>query len=193
MSEGDKSEGDETKVDSGNKGNSWCDPKIITQAILIPIILLAATQLINTLLPIMYGPSDTSDFSIIAEPPDRDLTVKDPYVLANITVEDVRGWLRPYRHTVHLYSPGIHNGYTLEFSPNDEKPPFESEMTIIPISPRNDIREEVTITGLGGDGKKRNTTFLLTIVGSSYYSKNIMPERTGIPLNFSPRTENISS
>jgi hypothetical protein len=180
MSEEGKSAKDET-VDR-NKNNPWIDRTTITTAILIPILLLVTTQLVNTILPIMYGPSETSDFSINAEPPAGFMTIRNQTVVAEINVEDIRGRIRPYRHTVHLYSKG-HKDCNFSFYPNDLKPPFKSKMTIRPAIPRTEVNREISIFGLGGDGRKRNTSYLLEIEGPL----DFRPETAGIPpSNFSP-------
>jgi hypothetical protein len=139
---------------------AWCDSKTIIQMLILPLLLLLCTQIVTTILPIMFGPTDTSDFNINVEPPAGDLELNNPILKSEIIVEDLNHWLRPYSHSVHLEAilPTDLKAY---FENNNLKPPFETTITIYPVNRSKNQKVEIMITALGGDGKRRNATLLV--------------------------------
>lgn len=77
-------------------------------ALLITIagsIVVVIGQLAGTIIPIMYGPEDISDFSISANPTYIYINQSEhPAVIRNvgIKIEDFHPYLRPYRYYVYL-------------------------------------------------------------------------------------------
>jgi hypothetical protein len=131
-------------------------------------------QLAGTVIPIMYGPQDVSDFSIGVDPvegtmflfPDNysfKLNPPDWYV----KVYDAHPLLRPYQFGVLLKSSEEPNGMTLDFHLPEVRPGHVSRMNFtISDSTMSSLKDggyPITIQGIGGDGKRRNTTFYLNV------------------------------
>jgi hypothetical protein len=131
------SSGDVEPIEEGKSGREekpiWCDAKTIIQMLILPLLLLLGTQIVTTILPIMYGPTDTSDFNIIVEPPVADLQPTNDTTTSKISVEDLHQWIRPYGHSVHLEAI-LPADLTASFEKNNLKPPFETEISVWPIN-----------------------------------------------------------
>jgi hypothetical protein len=163
----------EGKTDKEGKPTG-IDLKSIIQMLFIPLLLLLGTQILTTVLPIMYGPVDTADFNIIVDPPAGELGLIPPTMTSRIIVEDSHRYIRPYGHSVHLEAITPDN-LNASFGKNNVKPPFETEITVWPINRSNKRRVEIVIMGMGGDGKRRNTTLLVSEI---------------VPLDKRPNTRN---
>ncbi len=75
-------------------------------------IIAVVGQLAGTVIPIMYGPEDISDFNIDLNPINRMIDVQKSmskdgvFVPVNITIEDLHRRLRPYRFKIQFQASG---------------------------------------------------------------------------------------
>jgi hypothetical protein len=127
-------------------------------------IIVFIGQLAGTVIPIMYGPQDMSDFSISLNP--ISVLVQSSMSHAqviNISVEDLHKHLRPYKFGVLLKALDVPAGVIIWFEPHEIRPGESSKMVIlIPLNTSSMKSENhIIIQAVGGDGKKRNTTFYL--------------------------------
>jgi hypothetical protein len=127
-------------------------------------LIAVAGQLAGTVIPIAYGPQDVSDFSVsispISIPIDPSMHVQN----ATVKVQDLHKYLRSYKFSVLLKSLGVTDGIKVIFLPHEIHPGEVSQMYIIfpdNISALKDGQYEITIQGVGGNGKTRNTTLHL--------------------------------
>jgi hypothetical protein len=139
-------------------------------------------QLSGTLIPISFGPADISDYSISISPIaseiylDENETSEWKYfkdyrsVKTNISVKNFHKYLRPYRYNVALKIsdselPPCDDSY-VEFKPPEISPESKSQMTIALKNPKFNMEKliyPIRIQGLGGDGRKQNTTYYISI------------------------------
>ena len=133
----------------------------------------------------MYGADDASDFSVSVSPISSSLTIDlgsvgiEPLIRTNasgkgilqvvgtiVKVQDFHHYLRPYRHKVFLSTIGEPRGLKVEIFPQEIETEDIAEMTLVfyteIISSKNKTYP-ITIQGMGGDGRKRNTTYFLRI------------------------------
>jgi hypothetical protein len=138
-------------------------------------IIAVIGQLAGTVIPIMYGPEDMSDFLIGVDPvegtlllfPENNAYAFDPPIW-HIRVEDSHAHLRPYRFGVLLKAFSEPDGVDLSFRLPEIHPDEISRMNFT-VSPSalNYLKERgypITIQGVGGEGRKHNTTFFLNVV-----------------------------
>ena len=132
-------------------------------------------QLVGTIIPIMYGPEDVSDFSIGVAPVEGTLLLfpEDNYSFAMVPpdwyvkVHDAHAHLRPYQFGVLLKSSEAPEVVSLDFHPPEIHPGEASRMNFTvfkSIVTLEDGGYPITIQGLGGDGRRRNTTFYLNVL-----------------------------
>jgi hypothetical protein len=141
-------------------------------------VIAVIGQLAGTVIPIMYGPQDVSDFSIGVDPvegtlllfPDNNHPENNSYALDPpdwyVKVEDSHAHLRPYRFGVLLKSFEKPEGVSLAFHLPEIHPGDVSRMNFTLSSSAislNDGGYPITIQGVGGDGRRRNTTFFLNV------------------------------
>ena len=139
-------------------------------------------QLAGTVIPIMYGPEDVSDFLVGADPveatlllfPEDNAYAIDPPIWY-VKVEDSHSHLRPYKFGVLLKAFSEPDGVDLSFRLPEIHPNEVSRMnfTISDISAVFSLEEvgyPITIQGLGGDGRTHNTAFFLSVVRSNLTS-----------------------
>jgi hypothetical protein len=142
-------------------------------ALLITIagsIIVVVGQLAGTVIPIMYGPADISDFIVSTDPigdeynrPYNDSPDTIYLGQAVIKVDEIHPHLRPYRFNVRLQTVQSPKGMNITIKYPELKPPYISYMQFdVPKSIPAD-EYEIIIQGLGGDGRKHNTTFYLKI------------------------------
>lgn len=92
-------------------------------------IIAVIGQLAGTVIPIMYGSEDISDFTMNLEPVSRvvdsqnSTTLDGQYVTANVTIKDLHRWLRPYRFKIQFQALGsIDDSYALFDPPEIQLP-----------------------------------------------------------------------
>ena len=141
-------------------------------------IIAVIGQLAGTVIPIMYGPADVSDFLIGVDPvegtlllfPENNAYAFDPPYW-HIKVEDSHAHLRPYKFGVLLKSFLEPEGVTLTFHLPEIHPNEVSRMNFtISRSAIHSLKDggyPITIQGAGGDGRKHNTTFFLNVIRSN--------------------------
>jgi hypothetical protein len=116
------------------KHKSWLENAFVL-AVAGSLIAVIGT-LATTVLPIMYGHEDISDFSITLDPPYHLFDVqnitngKNNTTWVSITLNDFHKWLRPYKFPIHFQaiSPSINDTYAY-FDPQDitfPSPPLPS-------------------------------------------------------------------
>jgi hypothetical protein len=157
-------------------------------------------QLAGTIIPIMYGPEDISDFSIKLDHISHNFDVQNcsknqnNYDWVDIKVEDFHKWLRPYRFTIHFQALGssINDTYTY-FDPPDirlpglfesgeyqsrvnqsgehRRMPLDTARVLIRTKSKVEGTFPILIQGIGGDGKIRNATFYLKILNNVDYQR----------------------
>jgi hypothetical protein len=138
-------------------------------------VIAVIGQLAGTVIPIMYGPEDVSDFSIGVDPVEGTLFLfpeDDAYAISPhywyVKVEDSHAHLRPYKFGVLLKSFEEPEGVALSFHLPEIHPGEVSRMnfTISRSTPSSlkDGGYPIIIQGVGGDGRKRNTTFFLNVL-----------------------------
>jgi len=101
--------------------------------------LVLLGQLAATIIPIMYGPDDASDFSINLDPLSSRISVEpislpQPTGVAtkvNVTAEDFHPTIRPYKFKINLQALGLPKNTTALFNPPDIQPGDTSTMIIL--------------------------------------------------------------
>lgn len=152
---------------------SWYENALLLAA--AGSVIAVIGQLAGTVIPIMYGPEDVSDFLIGADPIEATLFLfpEDGAYAINpaywyVRVENFHAYLRPYRFGVLLKSFGEPEGVALAFHLPEIRPGDVSRMNFtISESAIYSLKEggyPITIQGIGGDGRKRNTTFFLNVL-----------------------------
>jgi hypothetical protein len=147
--------------------------KVTLVVALIGGFLVLLGQLSATLIPIMYGPADISDFEIGTNPiglgiglrSDNNETLNpQPYCITNISANDFHHYLRPYRYNIFLRaeSPA---GIITTFDPFQIKAGESSTMEIVFTKNMPAGQYHILIQGIGGNGKIRNTTFYINVIG----------------------------
>jgi len=140
-------------------------------------IIAVIGQLAGTIIPIMYGPADISDFDIILEDTIVQASSKtEPFVqeiskktaltsclLIEIKTYDLHPWIRPSRGEISFRALDLPKSLEIRFHPPR-----------VPIGCKSQIELEflngiipspgyypVTIQGIRGDGKAKNVTLYL--------------------------------
>jgi hypothetical protein len=141
-------------------------------------IIVVVGQLAGTIIPIMYGAQDASDFILSVENPvltfpssssgDYDnWWVWTHGISVNITVKDVHDTLRPYRYPV-LLTVNLKDENITAVIPHGQSvfgtPTFKSTIVIRPKGSMAVGAHLVQISGIGGDGKRRNCTLMVRFV-----------------------------
>jgi hypothetical protein len=172
------------------KGNPWYE-----NALLLAIagsIIAVIGQLAGTLIPIMYGPQDVSDFSINIDPissynilPISNDDFRD-VVDVHIAFEDIHPFLRPYRFKIILKMLGIPKGAYV----NVPSLPTEyraGDTTVMSINCHQNVSGyfPILIQGIGGDGRVRNATFYLSRYKKDQ-SGNVTTERWDLYQGYEP-------
>jgi hypothetical protein len=129
--------------------------------------------LAGTIIPIMYSPSDISDFSISVTPvylyknmSDNQSIFGGEFAYAEVKIYDYHKYLRPYRYDIFLQASNLPDEVEkVYFEPPWVKPNEISRMNILLRTYLVDYFSDypIRIQGIGGDGKIRNTTFYLSI------------------------------
>lgn len=84
------------------------------------------------------------------------------HISAKININNEHENLRKYGYPVHLRTVESPDDISVLFLPNDQKPPFISNMSIFIINPNKSIIDRpLTIQAVGGNGKIRNCTIYL--------------------------------
>jgi len=161
----------------------WYENALLITA--VGSIIVVIGQLAGTVIPIMYGAEDASDFSINIEPIAYIYHNLD-YVNATVRVnaEDLHPFLRPYRFKIFLRVLGVPRGAQILFHDSSEiraeRFTFQEfpETTMFRDLPEMvaggtkyvDIASNgvsgyypIIVQGTGADGKIRNATFYLLI------------------------------
>lgn len=151
--------------------NSWYE-----NALLLAVagsIIAFMGQLAGTVIPIMYGPEDASDFSIGVNPVNFKVYSENGTMnVGNVSVADFHHRLRPYRFGVFLRALGAPENAKISFSPGEIRPGEVSKMAITFGSSLVYGEYPITIQGMGGDGKIRNTTFILSCMANKSVSRD---------------------
>jgi hypothetical protein len=130
-------------------------------------IIVVIGQLAGTIIPIMFGPEDISDFSISANPtyiyfnksPGLDSLVRN----AAVKIEDFHPYIRPYRYYIYLNIIEKPNEVVATvLSPVKIKTGEVSNLKIFYRSEGNIYSLPITIQGIGEDGKTHNMTIYLS-------------------------------
>jgi hypothetical protein len=137
-------------------GSSWRE-----NALLLTVagsIIAFMGQLAGTVIPIMYGPQDVSDFSVNIDP----ISSLNDSQNVHIAFEDVHPILRPYRFKIILKILGMPKGATISvpWLPTEYKA-GDSIMVTFKCNPNVSGYFPILIQGIGGDGRMRNATFYL--------------------------------
>lgn len=142
-------------------------------------LIVIIGQLAGTIIPIMYGPEDISDYSISISPIASEIYLDENETtewknvmgyrafIANVSVDDFHKWLRPYRYNVALKISDsdlpAHDKKYVEFNPPEIKPGGISKMTIALTEPEVEFYHPIKIQAVGGDGRRQNTTYYVSI------------------------------
>ena len=134
---------------------------------LIGALIAASAQLTATVLPIYFGPSSLSDFSITNKPATADILITNDsgnIVKSTINVWDFHPWIKPYQHLVNIrvVSP-IPKGVTIALETQQGYLPLNAEMTIKVDGNCTPGDYDIMIQGAGADSTKRNCTYLLSV------------------------------
>jgi hypothetical protein len=126
-------------------------------------IIVVVGQLAGTIIPIMYGPGDVSDFDIIAEdghffsfPANESF-----YRIFSVRTEDYHPWLRPSRYNVFFRALDLPRGSDIKFVPPERPVGGESLFKLNCSQGLSPGYYFIKIQGIRGDGKVKNTTLLL--------------------------------
>lgn len=167
--------------------SSWLENALVL-AVAGSIIALIG-QLAVTVIPIMYGPSDISDYSISVNPIYIETNLSNlkisGYVLsevAEIEIDDSHKFLRPYKYDIYLQALNLPAGWNALFTPPgvkfsdkdffiklrdlllDNKTAKISKMEIW-VDPAKEMSyHPIIIQGMGSDGKTHNTTLYISIM-----------------------------
>jgi hypothetical protein len=144
---------------------------------IIVVMAQISGQLATTMLPIMFGPSDQSEFGLSVDPVGH--IIESAYELPaylNSTVEvfDIHQIIKPYRYAVFLKGLYVPEGIGITFDKPEGKPPFKSMMKIYVSRNCTPGEYPIVVQGRGGDGITRDTTYLLEF-----------RKKEGVPINFS--------
>lgn len=137
-------------------------------------IVVVVGQLAGTLIPIMYGADDASDFSVSVNPPYGQFSFDGMAgtAIAKIDVTDFHELLRPYRHAVHLSVMNKPESLDVKFNDNDKRPPIRTNLTIYAYNlSAQPFSQELDIQAIGGDGRRRNCTLVLEVQHSLDFSR----------------------
>jgi len=133
-------------------------------------VIAVIGQLAGTVIPIMYGPADISDFIVSTEPigheVDREYNNSADTIFlgqAVIKVDDLHPYLRPYRFSVRLQTVQSPPGLNINIEYPELKPPYYTRMYYEVTNKVPEGQHQIIIQGLGGDGRKHNTTFYLKV------------------------------
>jgi len=127
-------------------------------------IIAVIGQLAGTLIPIMYGPQDSSDFSVVVSPTQL-TTIDEGEVYGRVYVNDLHPIIRPYRFGVQLFvnESELPDGLVVKFL-NPVMDPGGFSVIDINCTNISAHTHPIVIQGIGGDGRKRRTTLYLNIV-----------------------------
>jgi hypothetical protein len=162
--------------------------------------IAASVQFTAIVLPIYFGPSTLSDFSIMTDPGMDNIDISDNTgsinISENIIVTDIYPWwIKPYRHPVYVKLIGLFPKGVLvhlKNSPRSGHLPLTIPMIIqIDNSSYESGEYEIQIQATGEDGLIRNCTYFLNIqdktstVKKNYrtYSSTYFIDAQGRPLS----------
>ncbi len=143
--------------------NPWYESALLLA--LAGSIIAVVGQLAGTVIPIMYGSQDASDFTISINPISSDIisdrpgyaySPYSPYII-DVTAEDFNPVLRHYRFKIYLHALNAPEGVDVEFNPPEITAGNTSKMSISAANISGKF--EIVIQGVGADGKMRNATF----------------------------------
>jgi hypothetical protein len=158
------------------------DKKWLEQPILITVagsIIVLIGQIFGNVIPIMLGPADSSDFSISVDPPlysiSRTVDIMNETITAreskvpSIKIQNYHKYIKPYIHTIFLRVVENPKNMTIKFNPpttDASSTPVSMEIRVPLDYPEGQY--PLTIQGIGGDGKRRNTTLFIEIIDFGY-------------------------
>lgn len=162
-----------------NSKDPWYNrPILITIA---GSIIVLVGQLAGTILPIYYSPNSISDFGVSINPPlctyrynitnDTINGLQEGILaereLATVEVDDFHQFVKPYHYDVSLRALDVPEGMSIIFETPNKRPPYKSGCRLqIPLHyPPGEY--PITIQGIGGEGKRRNTTLVLNVIDES--------------------------
>ena len=138
-------------------------------------IIVVVGQLASTIIPIMYGPSDISDFTISVNPPycyasmfeQDNKTILYFTEVPKVKITNVYPrYIRSYPHSVYIRAIDAPPNMSIRFSTSSVKADDpEIDMRIEYFNRIPDNVYPITIQGIGGDDKRRNTTIFFIVRG----------------------------
>lgn len=148
-------------------------------------IIVVVGQLAGTLIPIMWGPEDISDFSIKLDRTyslvESNITMTDTGPV-NITIEDLHPLLRPYKFNVNIQALGNASGIYIMCrnlkareaqAITQEAKPGDSLYVGIFTNITKPGYYPIIFQGTGSGERKRNATFYLWIVSHEDYQRSM--------------------
>ena len=143
--------------------NPWYE-----NALLIAVagsIIAVIGQLSGTVIPIMFGPQDFSDFSLLVDPVYLDTVnfgENNAGLIGEVYVRDLHSFIRPYRFEVYLKALQVPAGVKIRLVPPIQSPGGTSDIDVY-WAP--DVAGEfpIIIQGVGGDGRTRNATLYISL------------------------------
>lgn len=152
-------------------------PLLITGGVIAAVISVVG-QIAGTMIPIVMGPEDVSDFYIKLDPAYQLIEIqpnpvpieemKKSSATTGITIEDLHKHLRPYKYPIFLQALGDLNNTSVLFTKDkimtQEVHAGDHLNAFFFTNISKPGYYPVTIQGIGNEGKKRNATFYLWIV-----------------------------
>jgi hypothetical protein len=115
----------------------------------------------------MFGPQDSSDFSVSVYPQYIGVIQGEGsgQDFVDVYVEDLHPIIRPYRFGIYLRALDVPTGFEAKFPAPSYPRLYPDRKYPMYFKWNTDIAGEfpIVIQGVGGDGRKRNTTLYLSI------------------------------
>jgi|GEM_PF-3029890 len=189
--------------DGNKKSKTWYEVPIMVT--ICGSLLIIMGNVVTTLVPIMYGPVDSSDFYITVDPisveaiqmPEDSSLPSNIFTIISIApkglqqvndsspagqvihqafaeVHDSQDGIRPYKNIVFLRVVEKPPEISIDFEHPQDEPTFKTRMFVYINRTNRSIADyPVTIQGIGGDGKRRNSTFYVYYISPQYYVEEI--------------------
>jgi hypothetical protein len=139
-------------------------------------IIVVVGQLAGTIIPIMYGPGDISDYSISASPAFVNRSDDKIYsesssggklFLVKLRIDDIHPYLRPYRDEIYFHAPNFPKEVLyVYFYPSMAK---VGNTVLMSFYLENVAKlygnPMIRVQGIGEDGKIHNLTIYLSNYG----------------------------
>jgi hypothetical protein len=149
-------------------------------------IIVVVGQLAGTVIPLMWGPEDISDFSMnldrtfsLVKVHNNSLPEPDDAGPVSITIEDLHPILRPYKFNVNVQALGNSSDIYIRCS-NPETRAITQEAKAgdtLYVGIFTNITKTgyypITFQGTGSGGRMRNATFYLWVVNDEDYQRSL--------------------